>query len=284
MGSVKKVYTLVTHLIGKVTKKYYFEDYVRVYPDRIVFNRFGRKVKFQKDHLNNFLNHCKFYKFAAQFVKDKRVVDIGCGSGYGCQIMKKGGAALVCGSDASRSCIKFAKSKYGDWADFTVQGATDMRKYPDSFFDIAVSSEVLEHIKEYGMEQRATDELKRITKDNGLLIIGTPNSEMLGRHGFYFEEIDALLHKNFKRFCIFENALVPFGDKKHLWEKRLSDKKTGVIISELIDLSETVLPKGKNPELKTGIPAGKFKFATLEIDTTLLHNTHSWIVVAKNDK
>jgi len=31
------------------------------------------------------LNHLKFYRFAAQFVRGKRVGDIGCGSGYGCR-------------------------------------------------------------------------------------------------------------------------------------------------------------------------------------------------------
>jgi len=284
MSSIKKVYRSVTHFIGRVTKRYYFEDYVRVYPNRIVFDRFGRRKGTRKEDINNFLNHCKFYKFAAQFVKDKRVVDIGCGSGYGCQIMKKGGAALVCGSDASRSCIKFAKSKYGDWADFTVQGATDMRKYPDSFFDIAVSSEVLEHLKEYGMEEKAISEIKRITQNGGLLIIGTPNSEMLSKHGFSFDEIDVLFRKSFLQYCIFENALVPFGDKRILWERRLSEDRTGVIISERINLSETVLPRNGTPEIKKGAPAGEFKFASYDVDTTLLHNTHSWIVLAINNK
>ncbi len=276
------IYNSATHLIGRVTKRYYFEDYVRVYPGGIKFNRLGVRRKATTNDLNNFLNHSKFYRFAAQFVKEKRVADVGCGSGYGCEILKRSGAALVCGSDISKASINFAKSRYGNSAKFTVQGITNLHKYSDGFFDVTVSSEVLEHVKEYKMEEAALIELKRITRPGGLLIVATPNREMLGDHGFYFDEINALFKKFFSQICMFENALVPFGDAKQLWEKRLSEGRVGEIVSEHINLSETVLPAGVTPELKKGIEAGKFKFASYDIDTALLHNTHSWIVLAIN--
>lgn len=285
MSIKKRVYNFSTHFVGKVTRRYYFEDYARVYPDGIVFDRFGRTRQPLKTDINNFLNHCKFYKFVAQFVKDKRVADVGCGSGYGCKILKENGAALVCGSDISKHSIRFAKSRYSDFVEFTVQGITNMKKYHDDSFDISVSNEVLEHVKEYGMEEKAISELKRITRSGGLLIIGTPNKEMLGEHGFSFDEVQSLFQKNFLQFCIFENALVPFGDKKLLWEKRLSEGKVGVIVFENINLSETVIPDDvTNPEIKEGIEAGEFEFAPYTIDTTLLHNTHSWVILAVNNK
>jgi len=190
----------------------------------------------------------------------------------------------VYGSDISKHSIRFAKSRYGGFAEFTVQRITDIKKYPDDFFDITISNEVLEHIKEYEMEEKAINELKRITQNKGLLIIGTPNREMFSEHGFSFDEINTLFQKNFLQFCIFENALVPFGNAKSLWERRLSEGKVGVIISEFINLSETILPDGVNPGIKRGIKAGRFKFATYSIDTTLLHNTHSWIILAVNNK
>jgi hypothetical protein len=106
---------------------------------------------------------------------------------------------------------------------------------------------------------------------------------MLDGHGFSFDEIHALFDRNFSKFCIFENALVPFGDSKSLWGKRLKENKLGVIISEPINLEETFLPDGNIPEIKTGIKAGSYTFEEYEIDTTLLHNTHSWVVLAIND-
>lgn len=284
MSIKSKIYNLVGHSMATITKRYYFEDYVRVYPNGIRLDRWGRMCQPEKKHINNFLNHRKFYIFVSQFVRDKSVADIGCGSGYGCEILKKSGAALVRGSDISKRAIKFAKSQYSDFADFTIQGITKMGKYPDDCFDISISSEVLEHIKEYRMEKKAIGELKRITRNEGLLIIGTPNSEMLDRHGFYFDEINDLFKESFSQFCIFENALVPFGDKRSLWEERLSEGRVGVIISEIINLSETVLPDGVHPEIKSGLEAGRYMFSTYTVDTTLLHNTHSWIVMAINNK
>jgi hypothetical protein len=36
---------LVTHFIGRITKRYYFEDYIRVYPDDIIFDSFGKRYR-----------------------------------------------------------------------------------------------------------------------------------------------------------------------------------------------------------------------------------------------
>jgi 2-polyprenyl-3-methyl-5-hydroxy-6-metoxy-1,4-benzoquinol methylase len=270
------------HFWGRFTKQYYFEDYIRVYPDGVLFDHRGRPLKAGDDALKNYLNHVKFYKFVAQFVKNKKVVDVGCGSGYGCRLIKKFGASEVYGADISKHAIQFANSHYGNDAEFSVQSITNLKQYPDNFFDVTVSSEVIEHIKEYGVEQKAIEELKRITIKNGLLIVATPNSEMLEEHGFSYDELQALFKNNFSNFCIFENALIPSDNARLSWEKRLQEKRVGIIVSEQINLSETFLPDGIVPEIKTGIQPGAYNFETYEIDTRLLHNTHSWIGLAVN--
>lgn len=279
-GVSLKIHSVFGHLIGKLTRRYYFEDYVRVYPDNIAYNLFGNRVQPNK---NNFLNHCKFYKFASQFVTNKVVADIGCGSGYGCEILSKSGAACVYGADISKKAVKFAESRYGDSAEFSLQRITRLNKYEHDFFDISISNEVLEHVKEYGKENIALKELKRITKHNGLVIVGTPNSELLEGHGFTFDEISNLFKNFFSRYCLFENAFLPFKDRKPLWEKRLKEGKVGEIITQNINLSESVLPNGVRPEIKQGLEPGRYTFLQeYSIDTTLLHNTHSWIVIAIN--
>src|SRR3990172_706149 len=219
---IYKIYLQLTHIIARITKKYYFEDYLRVYPDGLSYNPLGLKKKPAKKDINNFLNHVKFYKFAAQFVKNKYVADLGCGSGYGCEIFKKAGASLVYGSDISKHSINFAKSHFGNIVDFSLQTIINLNEYRDNMFDVTVSSDVLEHIKEYNKEDRAIKELKRVTRDKGLIIIGTPNNEILEEHGFSFEEIRTLLKSNFSKFCIFENTLYPSEDRKYLWEKTFS--------------------------------------------------------------
>lgn len=280
---IYQIFSLIGHFYAKLAKKYYFEDYVRVYPQGIIFNRYGIKKKASASDVKNFKNHSKFYAFAAQFVKGKSVVDIGCGSGYGCQIIKQAGAKSVYGTDASSSAIQFAKAHFGKYAHLSVQSITDMKKYPSHTFDITISSEVLEHVKEYNMEHQAIKELQRVTKLNGLIIIGTPNNEMLADHGFSYTEIHRLMKNNFTDFIIFENALVPFGRSKVRWEKRLAKGKTGVIVSEKINLNETLLPQDVIPRIKTGSKPGRYKFKSYSINTTLLHNTHSWVIIGINN-
>ncbi|GEM_PF-1308371 len=280
---IYQLFNSIGHIYAKLAQKYYFEDYVRVYPQGIIFNRYGIKKKAADSDIKNFKNHSKFYSFAAQFVKGKSVVDIGCGSGYGCQILKRAGAKSVYGTDASSSAIQFAKNHFGKYAHFSIQSITDMRKYSSHTFDITISSEVLEHIKEYSMEHQAIKELQRITKLNGLIIIGTPNNEMIADHGFSYTEIYRLMKNNFTDFIIFENALVPFGRFKVRWEKRLAKGKIGVVISEKINLNETVLPGGVIPQIKTGLKPGRYKFKSYSVNTTLLHNTHSWVIIGINN-
>ena len=275
-----KLWNRLTHLWGSLSGKYYFEDFVRVYPDGNRFNRLGRSKPPAPKDLNNFLNHQKFYRFAAQFAHGATVADIGCGSGYGCALLKDAGASRVCGADASKRAVRFAREHYRASAEFSVQAITDLSLYPDDRFDLVVCSEVLEHIKEYHKQDAAVEELRRITRPGGVIILGTPNSELLGDHGFSFEEIDGLMRRHFTHYCVFENALVPFGCSRQLWERRLAEGRTGVIVTEAIKLNETVLPKRVTPELKRGIPAGRYRVGSVEVDTTLLHNTHSWAMVA----
>jgi 2-polyprenyl-3-methyl-5-hydroxy-6-metoxy-1,4-benzoquinol methylase len=281
---VYAVFSFLTQPIARARKSYFFEDYRRVYPDGLAFYPFKIPRKATKKVLNNFKNHQKFYRFAGQFVSGKKAIDVGCGSGHGCEILKRSGASEVFGCDVSEASVEFAKKRFADCADFCVQGITDMTSYPDGLGDVVMSSEVLEHIKEYGKEKEAIREMKRITKRGGLVIVATPNSEILGSHGFYFDEIAELFAGQFSKFCIFENAFVPFDAAgRAAWEKRLQEHRVGIVVSERINLEESVIPRGTVPELKSGLAPGKFAFEGIQVDTALLHNTHSWIVLAINE-
>lgn len=277
----KHVVTVLTHFVGRLTRRYYFEDYVRVYPGGIAYNRLGLRRRARPHDLKNLRNHMRFYEFAAQFVPASRVIDVGCGSGYGCQVLHEAGADEVHGTDVSRHALRFARKHFGEHASFTEQSITALDGYPDDFADVVVSSEVLEHIKEYGLESRAIGELRRVTRPGGLLVIATPNSELLGEHGFSWDELSSLIGSHFNEFCIIENALVPFEPSaRRAWEERATSGRTGVIVSEQIVLEETVLPEGVSAELKQGQAPGDLEFLDRTIDTRRLHNTHSWVVLA----
>lgn len=278
---------MILHWVAILSKRYYFEDHVRVYPEEIAFDELGRKRIFLNNDRKNYLNHRKFYLFSSQFVDHKKVCDIGCGTGYGCKILKDKGASLVMGIDISEHSIEYARKKFGEYAKFSIQSATNLKLFRDDSFDVSISSEVLEHLKEYAKEDVVLKEMMRITKNNGLIIIATPNSELLGSHGFHFKELTRLLKRNFKHFIIFENALLPFEKNGiDLWKQRLKNGETGIIVTQNINFSETVLPPGKqgNDLIKQGIASGSYKFYDIEIDTGILHNTHSFIAMAINEK
>jgi 2-polyprenyl-3-methyl-5-hydroxy-6-metoxy-1,4-benzoquinol methylase len=279
-----RTFEALGHVVGRISKRYYFEDFVRVYPDGQTILPLRLKRRATKDTVNNYLNHVKFYRFAAQFVWGRIVADVGCGTGYGSEILSKAGAVRVRACDASRRAIAFARSHYGASADFSVQGITDMRQFDDDSFDVSIANEVLEHIKEYGREEAAIAEMNRITRPGGLLVIGTPNAEMMPDHGFSYEEIRSLFERNFQRYRLFENALVPPGKARSLWAERQAKDRVGTVVSERIDLSETVWSDPGPPEIKVGLAPGPSEFATYAVDTALLHNTHSWVVLALNEK
>lgn len=280
--AIKSMWNTFTHAIGRMNKKYYFEDYVRVYPGGLAFNRLGRLKAFKKEDFNNYLNHCKFYCFAAQFVEGKMVSDIGCGSGYGSKILMESGAMFFSGFDISKVSISYANLHFSKYGTFGISSITDLHTVADKSYDVTICSEVLEHIKEYKMEAFAVDELKRITQTGGLIIVGTPNTELLDNHGFSYDEINEFFAQKFTHYCIFENAFIPNGAKRGAWDNRLATNRTGVIVSESINLDESCLPHGAIPELKHGLVPGFYHFYHYQIDTRLLHNTHSWVILAVN--
>jgi SAM-dependent methyltransferase len=56
--------------------------------------------------------HLSIYAFCAAFVQGARVLDAGCGTGYGCPYLLERGAVFVKGVDISDKAICFAKARY----------------------------------------------------------------------------------------------------------------------------------------------------------------------------
>lgn len=124
---------------------------------------------------SNILMHIERYIFASKFVKDKTVLDIASGVGYGSQILiEKGKARHVRGCDIDYKAIKTAQDIFkNDKTDFFVMDATDL-KLPSEFFQCVTSFETLEHVKDY---KKMLTELHRVLIKNGILILSTPNKK-----------------------------------------------------------------------------------------------------------
>lgn len=158
----------------------------------------------EKEHLNR-------YNFALEYVNDKVVLDIACGSGYGSKILSEK-AKKVIGVDISEESINFAKQNFDSKKiKFFVGDVTNLNFIKNNSIDIVISFETIEHLEDY---RRFLEEIKRILKKGGTAIISTPNKKFSspGREKpinpyhvieFLYEDFDKLLKEYFHNinFC-----------------------------------------------------------------------------------
>ncbi len=147
--------------------------------------------------------HIVRYELAKRFVKDKNVLEIASGSGYGAKILAEAGAAKVTAIDIDEKAQIAAKKKYPDQIIEFITGNAENINKEDNFFDILISFETIEHLKNY---EHFLSEAERVLKPDGIAIISTPNREISkGKNPFHikefnYDEFRAELKKYF-RFC-----------------------------------------------------------------------------------
>jgi len=166
--------------------------------------------------------HVARYAFAAQWIQGKRVLDVGCGVGYGSRWMAQNGAQSVRAFDLSEGAIGHAKQFYGhEKITFEVASATDFDF--GERFDVVTCFELIEHVD---AQREVIQCIRRALKDDGVLIISTPRALDQKRTHFHTKEFSeqefrALLQESFPevRFY-FENnhfaSLVTDAVPKHI--------------------------------------------------------------------
>lgn len=175
---------------------------------------------------HSWYEHWHRYYFITEIVKDKVVCDIACGEGYGSALLAKS-ASQVVGVDVDKNTINHANEAYGDIDNvkFVVANAINTQ-FEQGVFDVIVSFETLEHLLEH---QQLIREYKRILKEDGLLIISTPDKLVYSgdsdHNEFHVKELSMLEFKNLMKSEFKHNML--YGQKLQLSsviEKFKSDK------------------------------------------------------------
>jgi SAM-dependent methyltransferase len=126
--------------------------------------------------------HWHRYHFASALVSGKEVLDVACGAGYGSALLAHK-CQRVTGVDISADAIEHAKVRYAALASLEFrQGDCAALPFPDASFDAVVSFETIEHIE---AQERFLDEMGRVLRPEGLLILSSPNRpEYSERRGF----------------------------------------------------------------------------------------------------
>jgi O-antigen biosynthesis protein len=143
--------------------------------------------------------HLARYRAAAALAAGRRVLDAGCGTGYGTQMLVHAGSQSVHGLDSAPDAVRATARLTGGAAEI-VQGDIHQLPFDDASFDLVVCFEVIEHVEE---RDRVLAELRRVLTDDGLLVISTPNRDVYlpGNphhvHEYTPDEFEAELRKLF---------------------------------------------------------------------------------------
>lgn len=123
--------------------------------------------------------HRARYEFARSYVRDKIAADIACGLGYGCRILKSGGAKTVVGIDLCPEAISYAQSKHQTTGVRFEVGDATQTPLLESSLDIIICFETIEHVPN---TEGLLTEFTRILKPEGMLIVSSPNDWGLTEH------------------------------------------------------------------------------------------------------
>ena len=124
--------------------------------------------KVDADLLNE---HVARYAFAERLAAGRRVLDAGCGSGYGAAKLAAR-AREVLGIDVSQEAVDYAREHYpAPNLRFECADCLDIPA-ADGAFDLVVAFEIIEHLSDW---RGFLGEVRRVLAPDGRFIVSTPN-------------------------------------------------------------------------------------------------------------
>ncbi len=127
---------------------------------------------FNKDKSDFILE--SYHKYSYYSLKDEifgKVLDYGCGEGYGSEILSKF-ADEVNGADISKEAIDEAKKNRQSNLKFTLL-KDNYLPFEDNSFDFVTSFQVIEHVENVDLY---LSEIRRVLKNGGKYFLTTPNA------------------------------------------------------------------------------------------------------------
>ena len=152
--------------------------------------------------------HAQRYRFAAKFVRGKRVLDAGCGTGYGSCMIADAGASEVVAVDISEEALEVARKEFArPNLRFVCDDCEALSRVQDQF-DVILSLESLEHF--HSADKFLEAVLGRLSP-SGTFVCSTPNGNSSGKrpenpyhvHEYSAAEMQHLLGKHFSDISLY---------------------------------------------------------------------------------
>lgn len=161
------------------------------------------------DYNNVTYQRCQFAydHFATPYVAGKKVLDVGCGHGYGTAEMAKH-AADITGIDYSKPTVEANNRRYANAFPNLrfLEAKAPPLPFPDESFDVVTSFQFIEHLEE---RRDFIKEAHRVLRRGGVFLLTTPNvKRSLARNPFHaheytFDEMRAEIASAFDSFELF---------------------------------------------------------------------------------
>src|SRR3989339_737185 len=147
----------------------------------------------------------KIYKFFLPIIKNKIVLDLGCGNGKYLELFSKH-AKLIYGLDKSKSQLQSAQKKTKNYSNIILMNS-DVEKIPleNNNVDLIFASWVLGTIENLKKRMKIINEAKRILKPQGSFYL------IENDYGGEFEDIRGRVNDPLKRTINYNNWLTKIG-------------------------------------------------------------------------
>jgi SAM-dependent methyltransferase/uncharacterized coiled-coil DUF342 family protein len=172
------------------------------------------------------IEHLHRYLMAREWCRDKDVLDVASGEGYGTALLAQVARSAV-GLEIAPEAVDHANGAYRTNNLSFVVGDARSLPSPEATFDVVTSFETIEHFAEQGL---FLGEIRRVLRPGGLLIISTPDRDNYSpiestANPFHVrelarEEFDTLLRSYFAEVSvvlqrpIFGSVLLPNGGNR----------------------------------------------------------------------
>lgn len=119
-----------------------------------------------------YLMHIATYRFAEQYTRGMRVLDYGCGSGYGSAQIARSALAIEA-VDVAEDAIAYARDHFrADNLHFSAIVPNAPLPFADASFDTVLSFQVFEHVEDTALYLA---EIRRVLVPGGQLVLVTPD-------------------------------------------------------------------------------------------------------------